>query len=50
MNSLHIELLKENLNTLNLSVEWVKHSYEQTHEIKQKNTYTTDEFDKLENL
>ena len=47
---MYIDLLKENLNTLNLSVEWVKHSYEQTYKIEQKNNYTTDEFDKLENL
>jgi uncharacterized protein YutE (UPF0331/DUF86 family) len=50
MNQLHIDLLRENLEALNLSVEWVKHSYEQTRNIKQKEKYALEEFDKLENL
>jgi len=50
LNQLHIDLLRENLETLNRSVEWVKHSYEQTKAIEPKEMYTTEEFDKLENL
>ena len=50
MNQLHIDLLRENLETLNLSVEWVKRSYDQTRIIQPKEKYTLDEFDKLENL
>jgi uncharacterized protein YutE (UPF0331/DUF86 family) len=50
MNQLHIDLLRENLNTLNKSAEWVQRSYEQTIEIKQKESYSVEEFDKLENL
>jgi len=50
MNQLHIDLLSENLKALNLSVEWVKHSYEQTCNIEPKEKYTLEEFDKLENL
>ena len=50
MNRLHISLLKENINTLNLSVGWVQRSYEQTSTIKAREKYTDEEFDKLENL
>jgi uncharacterized protein YutE (UPF0331/DUF86 family) len=50
LNQLHIDLLRENLGALNLSVEWIKHSYEQTRNIKPKEKYTAEEFDKLENL
>jgi uncharacterized protein YutE (UPF0331/DUF86 family) len=50
MNQLHIDLLRENLETLNLSVEWVKHSYENTRIIQPKEKYALEEFDKLENL
>jgi uncharacterized protein YutE (UPF0331/DUF86 family) len=50
MNQLHIEILRENINVLNLSAYWVRHSYEQTASIETKTEYETEEFDKLENL
>ena len=50
MKPLHVDLLQENLAALNLSVSWIQRSYEQTAAIGQKDTYTADEFDKLENL
>jgi len=50
MNQLHVDLLRENLKALNLSVGWVQRSYEQTSAIKPKEDYTAEEFDKLENL
>ena len=50
MNQLYIDILRENINTLNLSADWVRHSYEQTSTIEQKTKYSTEEFDKLENL
>ena len=50
MNQIHIDILRENINVLNLSADWVRHSYEQTSTIEPKTGYTTEEFDKLENL
>jgi hypothetical protein len=50
MNKLHLEVLRENINKLNLSAEWVQRSYEQTKAIERKDVYSIDEFDKLENL
>jgi uncharacterized protein YutE (UPF0331/DUF86 family) len=50
MNEKHVKLLQENINTLNLSADWVKRSYEQTKTIIQKDEYSAEEFDKLENL
>jgi len=50
MNQIHIDILRENINTLNLSADWVRHSYEQTSTIEPKDRYTIEEFDKLENL
>ena len=50
MNDLHINVLRENIDTLNLSADWVKRSYEQTKNIGQKDTYSAEEFDKLEVL
>ena len=50
MNQLHIDILRENINVLNLSADWVRHSYEQTAAIQTKTKYETEEFDKLENL
>jgi len=50
MNNLHLEALQENINKLNLSAEWVRRSYEQTKTIKPKDSYSHEEFDKLENL
>jgi uncharacterized protein YutE (UPF0331/DUF86 family) len=50
MNQIHIDILRENINILNLSADWVRHSYEQTGTIEPKAKYETEEFDKLENL
>ena len=50
MNQIHIEVLRENINLLNLSADWVRRSYEQTNTITPKEKYTYEEFDKLENL
>ena len=50
MNQIYIDILRENINALNLSADWVRHSYEQTSTIEQKEKYSTEEFDKLENL
>jgi len=50
MNQLYIDILRENINTLNLSADWVRYSYEQTINIEQKAEYETEEFNKLENL
>jgi len=50
MNQIYIDILRENINALNLSAEWVRHSYEQTSTIEQKAKYAIEEFDKLENL
>jgi uncharacterized protein YutE (UPF0331/DUF86 family) len=50
MNKIHIDILRENIDVLNLSADWVLYSYEQTKAIEVKTKYTTDEFDKLENL
>jgi len=50
VNQAHVDLLRENLAALNLSVSWVQRSYDQIIAIGQKDTYTAEEFDKLENL
>ena len=50
MNDSISELLKENIKTLNLSANWVRRSYEQTHKIIIKENYTDEEFDMLENM
>ena len=50
MNQAHVDLLRENLAALNLSVSWVQRSYDQIIAIGQKDAYTAEEFDKLENL
>jgi hypothetical protein len=50
MNQIHIDILQENINILNLSAEWVRHSFEQTNKIELKAKYSMEEFDKLENL
>ena len=50
MNEIHINLLRENVNMLNLSADWVIRSHEHTSAISTKEEYTADEFDKLENL
>jgi len=42
--------LRENIDTLNLSADWVRYSYEQTKIIELKDTYAVEEFNKLENL
>ena len=50
MSQTSFNILRENINALNLSVDWVQRSYEQAAKIVQKENYTADEFDKLENL
>jgi len=50
MNKLHLEVLKENLQKLNLSSEWVRKSYEQAVKIDIKDDYTLEEFEKMEVL
>ena len=50
MNQIHIDILRENINVLNLSADWVQYSYNQTSAIELKTKYATEEFDKLENL
>ena len=50
MNKLHLEVLKENLQKLNLSSEWVRKSYEQAVKINKKEDFTSEEFEKLEIL
>jgi uncharacterized protein YutE (UPF0331/DUF86 family) len=50
MNQIHIDVLRENIDTLNLSAGWVQRSYKQTSKIKPKAKYAVEEFDKLENL
>jgi uncharacterized protein YutE (UPF0331/DUF86 family) len=50
MNQIHIDILRENINILNLSADWVRHSYEQTIKIDIKSKYAIEEFDKIENL
>jgi uncharacterized protein YutE (UPF0331/DUF86 family) len=50
MNKLHLDVLREKINKLNLSAEWVSRSYEQAKTIKKENNYTPEEFEKLEVL
>jgi len=50
MNKLHLDVLQENLNKLNLSAKWVRWSYEQAIKIKKESDYNPDEFEKLEVL
>ena len=50
MNKLYFEVLKENVEILNKSAEWVQRSYEQSKNIENKENYSIEEFDKLENL
>lgn len=45
MNKLYLELLKDNLNALNLSTSWVKYSYELTKNIEIKENYTGDDIE-----
>jgi len=50
MNKLHLEVLRENVNKLNLSAGWVRRSYEQTRLIELNSNYSPEEFEKLEVL
>jgi uncharacterized protein YutE (UPF0331/DUF86 family) len=50
VNQLHLDILRENINTLNLSAGWVQRSYEQTKEINQDHDFTPEQFDQLEVL
>ncbi len=44
------KVLQENIETLNLSAGWIQHSFEQTSVIGLKEAYTSEEFDRFENL
>ena len=50
MNKLQLEVLRENINKLNLSAEWVGRSYEQVKFIETNKNYSPEEFEKLEVL
>ena len=50
MNQLHVKILQENINVLNLSAEWIKRSYALSCKIGNKENYTEEEFDMLEVL
>lgn len=50
MSQKHNDNLKEKINTLILSVGWLKHSYEQCAIIGIKHGYTIEEVDAFENL
>ena len=50
MNYQNLELLRENVNLLNSSANWVLKSFEQSKNINKNDDYTDEEFDKLENL
>ena len=50
MNKLHLEVLEENLEKLNLSVNWLQLSYNKAKAIKLNAPYTNDDFDTLEVL
>ncbi|MCL2193562.1 MAG: nucleotidyltransferase domain-containing protein [Treponema sp.] len=49
-SQMRVDILRDNLGALNLSVNWVQRSYEQTVTIGVKENYTAEEFDKFENL
>jgi len=50
MSQVRVDILRDNLKALDLSVNWVRRSYEQTVAIGLKENYTAEEFDKFENL
>jgi hypothetical protein len=50
MNQLHLDLLRENLDALKKSAEWVRWSYERTERIEKKDNYSEDEFAQFEVL
>jgi len=50
MNQIHLDILRENIGTLNMSADWVRYSYKQAAAIEPKDEYTVEEFDKLEIL
>jgi hypothetical protein len=50
MNQLHLDLLRENLDTLKKSAEWVRWSYERTERLEKKDNYSEDEFAQFEVL
>jgi hypothetical protein len=47
---MHIDVLQKNIDTLGLSADWLKRSYSQAGTIQPKDSYTDEEFDKLEVL
>ncbi|MDR3355597.1 MAG: hypothetical protein LBO04_00205, partial [Spirochaetaceae bacterium] len=50
MKKTSIELLKDNIRNLCVSLDWLQYSYEQCILTGIKSDYTKDEFDKFENL
>ena len=50
MNQIHIDILRENINALNLSANWVQWSYERTIKIEKKDDFDAEEFAELEVL
>ena len=50
MNQLYVNVLRENIDKLNLSAEWIKRSYEKACKITSTKDYSTDDFDSLEVL
>jgi hypothetical protein len=50
MNQILIDILRENIKTLNLSADWVRWSYEQAGKIEKKDNYNAEELARLEVL
>jgi hypothetical protein len=50
MSDAALDVLKRNLDSLSLSIEWLRRSYDMCKSIGIKDVYTTDEFDHFENL
>ena len=50
MKNLNIQILIENLESLEKSLNWLKRSYEKSKKINLKSTLSEDEFDTMENL
>ena len=50
MNKLHLEILSDNLISLNKSVEWLSRSFNQTKDLINTNVYSPEQFDQLEVL
>jgi len=50
MKNLNIQILIENLESLEKSLNWLKRSYEKSKKVNLKSTLSEDEFDTMENL